>query len=117
MPFKKGDPHIGRAKGTPNKKTIWLLESLSEHGFDYETVLVKLMGQAVKGDKHALEMAHLLVKMVPYIANAPKQDVGINQIETLVINRFEAPASPAQITPSIEVDLVSPTDGQSDNIA
>lgn len=99
MPFKKGNQlgkqNLGKRK--ESKKTIWLMESLQEHGFDYEAVLVKFLNLASKGDRHALEMAHLLVKLVPHIANAPKQDTGINQIETLVINRFDAPAARAAV--------------------
>lgn len=107
MPFQKGNQlgktNLGRKKEA--KKTIWLLESLQEHGFDYEAVLVKFLGLASKGDRHALEMAHLLVKMVPHLANAPKQDVGINQIETLVINRFDSKPA-VSIEPTIEGELI-----------
>lgn len=92
MPFSKGNQlgkaNLGRKK--ESKKTIWLMESLAEHGYNYEAMLVSFLQKAAKGDRLALDMAHLLVKLVPHMANAPKQDVGINQIETLVINRFEA---------------------------
>ena len=74
MPFTKGNQlgkaNLGRKKEA--KKTIWLLESLQEHGFDFEAVLVKFLDRAAKGDQHALAMAQLLVKMVPHLANAPK---------------------------------------------
>jgi hypothetical protein len=99
MPFSKGNQlgkaNLGRRK--ESKKTIWLMESLQEHGFDYEAVLVKFLNLAAKGDRHALDMAHLLVKMVPHMANAPKQDVGVSQIETLVINRFDTVKIPPTI--------------------
>ncbi len=102
--FKKGNQegkkNLGRKKEP--KKTLWLLESLQAQGFDYEKTLVKFLDKAAKGDRHALDMAHLLVKMVPHIANAPKQDVGINQIETLVINRYDAGVLPQPI----ETDLI-----------
>lgn len=108
MPFLKGN-QLGKANAGRKKepkKTIWLLESLQEHGFDYEAVLVKFLTLASKGDRHALEMAHLLVKLVPHLANAPKQDVGINQIDTLVINRFDAPKETPRIIESIDTEVV-----------
>lgn len=85
---------MGRPKGSVNKKSIWLMESLAQHGYDYEKMLTSFLQKAAKGDRLALDMAHLLVKLVPYLANMPKQDVGINQIDTLVINRYELPAAP-----------------------
>lgn len=107
MPFSKGNQlgkqNLGRRK--ESQKTIWLLESLTEHGFDYESVLVKFLGLAAKGDRHALEMCHLLVKMVPHLANAPKNDAGTTQIDTLVINRFDTKDKPL-IASTIEGELV-----------
>lgn len=104
MPFQKGNQlgkmNLGKKKEI--KKTIWLMESLQEHGFDYEAVLVKFLDRAAKGDRHALDMAHLLIKMIPHLANAPKQDVGVNQIETLVINRFDSPVKQEVIDTSAE---------------
>lgn len=83
---------MGRPKGSVNKKSIWLMESLAEHGYDYEKMLTKFLLKAASGDQVAYGMAQLLVKMVPYLANMPKQDVGQTMIETLVINRFDTPA-------------------------
>lgn len=88
MPFKKGN-QLGRAnKGKPrqSKKTIWLLESLKENGYDYERMLAQFLR-----DKE-YKMAELLIRMVPHIANAPKQDVSIEGVETLVINRYKSPS-------------------------
>ena len=100
MPFSKGNQlgklNAGRRKEP--KKTIWVLESLAAHGYDYEKTLVQFLERAAKGDRVAYAMAELLVKLVPHMANAPKNDAGVNQIETLVINRFEAPKA----TPSVE---------------
>ena len=88
MPFQKGNT-LGKAnKGKPkqsSKRTLWLLESLQEHGFDYEAVLVKALKA---GD---FKLAELLVRMVPHIANAPKQDITLDGVETLVINRYVKP--------------------------
>jgi hypothetical protein len=92
MPFKKGN-QLGKAnKGKPkqsSKRTIWLLESLRENGYDYEKMLVKLLRSS---DPHDLKLAELLIRMVPHIANAPKQDVSIDGVETLVINRYVKPS-------------------------
>jgi len=99
----KGVRYGGRAKGTPNKKTIWLLESLTEHGYDYEKMLTTFLDKAAKGDRHALDMAHLLVKMVPYLANAPKADQAVVQIDKLVINRIAH--QPEGNPPSIETTI------------
>lgn len=88
MPFKKGNQlgkaNKGKAKNM-NKRTLWLLESLQEHGFDYEAVLVK----ALKSED--FKLAELLIRMVPHIANQPKQDIDLNGVETLVINRYVKP--------------------------
>lgn len=100
---------MGRPKGSVNKKSIWLMESLAEHGYDYEKMLTKFLQDAAKGDQRAYAMAQLLVKMVPYLANMPKQDVGVNMIETLVINRFDAPKESVRIDATIEADLVEPS--------
>ena len=107
MKFQKGNP--GRPRGTRNKKTIWILESLQEHGYNYEAMLVKFLDRAAKGDRVALEMAHILVKLVPHLANAPKSDHQINQIETLVINKYDTPKP--QIDASTVVDTTA-TDEQ-----
>ena len=112
MPFAKGNPYANNRKGKTKdqSKSIWLLESLQAHGFDYEAVLVKLMAKATKGDRHALDMAHLLVKMVPYIANAPKTDHAVVEIDTLVINRLDSPVKQsidATVIPDGHPPLVS----------
>lgn len=111
MPFSKGNTlgkaNLGRKKDT--KKTLWLLESLQEQGFDYERTLVKFLERAAKGDRLALDMAHLLVKMIPHLANAPKNDVNVNQIETLVINRFDSKE------PQKHIDTTISNDSQSAN--
>src|ERR1700680_3505194 len=99
---------MGRPKGSPNKKTVWILESLAEHGYDYEKMLTSFLNKAAKGDRHALDMAHLLVKLVPYLANAPKNDAGTTQIETLVINRYSLPpATQPEGDPPIDAEIVN----------
>lgn len=110
---------MGRPKGSPNKKSIWLMESLAKHGYDYEKVFTKHLQKAATGDRLALDMCHLLVKLIPYLANMPKQDVGISQIETLVINRFDSvkPAEAIETTAtdaevSAGVDSSVHTDGR-----
>lgn len=92
MPFEKGHVKVGgRKKGERARKTVWVLQSLAEHGYDYEKMLVGFLNKAATGDKVAYDMAALLVKLVPHLANAPKHDVGVAHIETLVINRIERP--------------------------
>lgn len=92
MPFKAGNQYgksnLGRKKD--QAKTLWLLESFNSQGFNFETKLVMLLEKAIKGDRIALEAAHLMVKMLPHVANPPKQDVNIGNIDQLVINRYDS---------------------------
>jgi len=100
MPFIEGNQlGHGRPKGSKNsnRKSIWLLQSLQEHGYDYEKMLTNFLAKAAKGDKMAYDMAALLVKMVPYLANMPKTDHAQVQIETLVINRLDS--KPSNVLP------------------
>lgn len=111
MPFKKGNKAAvghGRHKAdTP--KTIWLLQSLAENGVNLQSLLASSILKASRGDRQAMDLAHLLTKLLPLVSNAPKQDVGMTQIDTLVINRYEA--TPAlRIDPAIETQLVEPED-------
>lgn len=99
---------MGRPKGSVNKKSIWLMESLAQHGYDYEKMLTSFLQKAAKGDRLALDMAHLLVKLVPYLANMPKTDTGTLQIDTLVINRFDAPATRPDVVDTQEVTEGNP---------
>src|SRR5262245_26311526 len=105
MPFEKGNAHAGNRLGKRKdpRKTVWILESLQEHGYDYEKMLVQFLERAAHGDKMAYDMAALLVKLVPHLANAPKNDVGVLAIDTLVINRQPLPA-PAVDTTSREAN-------------
>jgi len=95
-----GKANRGRKKEAP--KTIWLLQSLQENGVDLQSLLAKSILKAAHGDRQAMDLAHLLTKLLPLVSNAPKQDVGINQIDTLVINRFEV--TPA--TQAIDTEVV-----------
>lgn len=118
MPFKKGNSYGSNRKGKmkDHSKTIWLLDSLRQNGVDFEHILAVEMLKAVKGDRDAREMVAILSKFVGHMANAPKQDVGINQIDTLVINRIEAskPQVEAQDAEIVDVTLpsVSPSTEQ-----
>lgn len=89
MPFQKGNKFgHGRPKSdTP--KTIWLLQSLASNGVNLQDLLAKSILKAAKGDRQAMDLAHLLTKLLPLVANAPKADAGTVQIDTLVINRFD----------------------------
>lgn len=113
MRFEKGNKAaVGRkTPEKPTAKTVWILQSLQEHGYDYEAMLVKFLSKAAQGDRHALDMAHLLVKLIPHLANAPKNDVSVNQIETLVINRFDSPVKTDAVeTSATPLDIPSQTE-------
>ncbi len=108
---------MGRPKGSVNKKSIWLMQSLAEHGYDYEKMLTMFLEKAAKGDQVAYGMAQLLVKMVPYLANMPKQDVGMTQIDTLVINRYTIDSSPLVSTQVDDINRYELMQGHKDAIA
>ena len=111
MPFAKGNQlgkaNAGRKRDT-SKKTVWIMESLREQGYDYERTLVGFLERAAKGDKLAYDMAALLIKLVPHLANAPKNDAGTVQVETLVINRY----ADKQAEPAIDTVAVDAEEGQ-----
>jgi hypothetical protein len=118
MPFKAGNQlgkkNLGRRK--ESAKTIWVKEALEAQGYNYERTLVGFLERAAKGDRLAYSMAELLIKLVPHLANAPKAERPVAQIETLVIHRHD----PAQaVQPVIETEVVpegdppsSPADAQ-----
>lgn len=81
----KGKHHKRTANGP---KTIWLLQSLASNGVDLQDLLAKSILKASRGDDKAMELAHLLTKLLPHVVNAPKTDSGVLQIDTLVINRY-----------------------------
>ena len=106
MPFQKGN-QASKGHGRPRKesvKTIWLLQSLAENGVDLQSLLAKSIIKAEHGDKAALDLAHLLIKMLPLVSNMPKADTMVAQIETLVINKYDA-AKPVAL-PSVDTTLV-----------
>jgi hypothetical protein len=104
MPFKAGNQlgkkNLGRRKESP--KTIWVKEALEANGYNFERTLVGFLDKAAKGDRHAYAMAELLIKLVPHLANAPKAERPITNIETLVIHRHD-PAR-AVTPPAVAVD-------------
>lgn len=113
MPFQKGHAYHP-VRNPRSKKTVWIMESLKENGYDYEKMLVKFLRDAVGAETaaeraKAYDMAALLIKLVPHLANAPKQDAGTTQIETLVIQRLEAPRPQA---PAIDTVAVEGNEGQ-----
>lgn len=111
MPFAKGNKFgHGRPK-SDSPKTIWLLQSLASNGVDLQDLLAKSILKAAKGDRQAMDLAHLLTKLLPLVANAPKSDSGVIQIETLVINRHD-PNKTLPVTdghhPSVDAEIVEP---------
>jgi len=88
--FPKGHPKYGgRKAGTKSKQTLWVLESLKAHGVDYEKMLADALKRAETGDEFALELLDRLAKLAPHIANKPKETVGMEGIEGLVIKPYD----------------------------
>lgn len=79
----------GRIKGSKNKTTVWVLESLRKRGVDYEKMLADALKAAQAGDPFSLDLLDRLIKLAPYISNKPKETVGLEGVEGLVINRYE----------------------------
>ena len=90
MKFQKGNKMASLRKDRTVAKTVWVREELAKQGYDFEKTLVGFLERAARGDKLAYDMAALLVKLLPHLANQPKHDVGIAQVDTLVINRYDA---------------------------
>lgn len=96
----------GRKKGTRNRSTVWVLDALKQRGYNYEKELVdalKIMSapmpKGLKGDEiatwltnrtAAMDLVDRLIKLAPHIANKPKEVVGLEGVDELVINPFEA---------------------------
>jgi hypothetical protein len=83
--FQPGNSHSsGRKKGSKNKPvTVWMLESLAKKGYDFEKELVAGL------KNRDFEMLDRLIKLAPHIANRPKETVGMEGIEGLVIKEFK----------------------------
>jgi hypothetical protein len=81
----------GRAKGSKNRTTVWVLESLKKRGVDYEKMLADALKGAVAGDPFSLELLDRLIKLAPHIANKPKETVGMEGVEGLVVERYKEP--------------------------
>lgn len=110
MPFSKGNQlgkaNLGRRKESP--KTIWVKEALEANGYNFEHTLVGFLERAAKGDRLAYAMAELLIKLVPHLANAPKAERPITNIETLVIHRHD----PARIIAPDAIDTTAETQAE-----
>jgi len=110
MQFQKGNKMASLRKDRKVQKTIWVREELAAQGYDFEKTLVGFLERAARGDKLAYDMAALLIKLVPHLANAPKHDAGVTQVDTLVINRYD---SKAQAQPAIDTTAVEGGEEQS----
>lgn len=100
------EKHGGRKKGTRNRSTVWVLDALKQRGYNYEKELVdalKIMSAPMpKGTtaedvsvfmarkQAAMDLVDRLIKLAPHIANKPKEHVGLEGVDELVINPFEA---------------------------
>lgn len=83
MSFQKGNKHSkGRKPGSKNKQTLWVLEDLKKEGIDY----IKVMADSIRS--HDIEMLNALARLAPHIANRPKESLGLEGIEGIVINRL-----------------------------
>lgn len=80
-----------RKKGVKNKTTVWVLESLKQRGVDYEKMLADALKGACAGDPFSLELLDRLIKLAPHIANKPKETVGMEGIDQLVIGEYKEP--------------------------
>lgn len=78
----------GRVKGSRNKTTVWVLESLKKRGVDYEKMLADALKAAVAGDPFSLELLDRLIKLAPHIANKPKETVGMEGVDGLIVERY-----------------------------
>lgn len=87
--FPSGHPKYGGKKKGVNKQTVWVLESLREKGVDYTQMLADALKRAEAGDEYALGLVNALAKLAPHIANKPKEVVGMEGIEGLVITPYE----------------------------
>ena len=80
MPFLKGNKAAkGRKAGSKNKTTVWVLEELKKKGVDYTAKLA----QAIQ--ERDIEMINALARLAPHIANRPKENLGLEGVESLVI--------------------------------
>ena len=82
MPFAKGNK-AARNRKPKVRTTVWVLEELSKKGVDYTQILA----DAIKN--RDFELLDRLAKLAPHIANRPRETMGIEGIDGLVI---EAPS-------------------------
>jgi len=83
MPFQKGNKlSPGRKPGAKNKTTVWVLEELKKEGVDYTKELAK----AIK--ERDIELLNALSRLAPHIANRPKETMGLEGIEGLVVKEL-----------------------------
>ena len=84
MPFQKGNKlSPGRKRGSLSKTTVWVLEELKKKGVDYAQKLADAIS------KRDIEMINALARLAPHIANRPKEHLGLEGIEGLVVTEFK----------------------------
>ena len=89
MAFRKGNKFgPGRKKGSKNKQTVWVLEELKREGVDY----TKELANAIR--THDIEMVNALARIAPHIANRPKEHMGLEGIEKLVVTELKEEKKP-----------------------
>lgn len=92
--FEPGHPkHGGRKKGVKNRSTVWVLDALKQRGYNYEKELVEALREMRSSDPavalRAFDMVDRLIKLAPHIANKPKEHVGLEGVDELVINPYQ----------------------------
>lgn len=97
--FPIGHPkHGGRKKGSKSRSTVWVLEALKQRGYNYEKELVEALKEMRSPDPataaRAMEMVDRLIKLAPHIANKPKEFVGLEGVEELVITPYQEEKKP-----------------------
>lgn len=84
MPFQKGNKFgPGRKSGSKNHQTVWVLEELKKEGVNY----TKKLAEAIMA--RDIELINALARLAPHIANRPKEHLGVEGIEGLVIKEHK----------------------------
>lgn len=82
--FSAGHPKYGGIKKGAKRapSTIWMLDALKKRGYNFEKELVEGL------KKRDFDLIDRLIKIAPHIANRPKETVGMEGVENLIIKEF-----------------------------
>lgn len=84
MPFQAGNKHGKGRKQKLENATIWLKSELEKEGVD----ITKLLAAAVIA--RDFDMIEALTRLLPHIANKPKETHALDGISGLVVKEFKA---------------------------